>query len=79
MTNVGDENFVRCDRIENEIPLSRRNDNAYVWFVCFSTRKRLVRKAARAFDKTRNEARCNRRTILADISMNLCEVAVPCG
>jgi hypothetical protein len=49
--DVGDVNLVLIDGIENKITKTRRNDNANVRFVRFSSRERMVTELTRALDK----------------------------
>jgi CRISPR/Cas system-associated endoribonuclease Cas2 len=52
MPDVGDVNLVRINRIKDEITKTRRNDNANVRFVRFSSRERIVAELTRVLDKT---------------------------
>jgi hypothetical protein len=52
MPDVGDVNLIRIDRIKDEITKTRRNDDANVRFVCFSSRERIVAELTRVLDKT---------------------------
>ena len=76
MTEVGNVNLVGGDRIENEITQTRSDDYTCVWFVRFSSFKRVVGQLSRTFDKTSDKTRGNLRAVLTDISVNLSEIAL---
>jgi hypothetical protein len=76
MADVSDMNLVCRDGVEDKITQTRRNDHACVWFIRLSSFERIIRQAARTLDKTSSKARSDIRAVVADVSVNLREVAL---
>jgi hypothetical protein len=67
MTDVGNVNLVRGDRIENEITQTGNDKDACIRLIRFSSLERIVSQLARTFDKTSYKTRGDTRAVLTDI------------